>query len=56
MNAIGLISERGQTLVLVSLAFLAFVAILALVLDGGNAYTAKWQAQKAADAGALAGE
>jgi Flp pilus assembly protein TadG len=48
-------SEKGQTLVLVVLGFLAFVAILALVLDGGNAYAAKRQAQNAADSGALAG-
>lgn len=49
------LSEKGQTLVLVVLGFLAFVAVLALVLDGGNAYAAKRQAQNAADAGALAG-
>jgi hypothetical protein len=48
-------SEKGQTLVLVVIAFLAFVAILALVLDGGNAYAAKRKAQNSADAGALAG-
>jgi hypothetical protein len=49
------LSERGQSLVLVALLFLAFVAILALVLDGGNAYAARRTAQNAADAGALAG-
>jgi hypothetical protein len=48
-------SENGQTLVLVVIGFIAFVAILALVLDGGNAYAAKRKAQNAADAGALAG-
>ena len=48
-------TERGQTLVLVVLGFIAFVAVLALVLDGGNAYAAKRSAQNAADAGALAG-
>src|SRR4030066_14932 len=48
-------SERGQGLVLVALMFLALVAIMALVLDGGNAYAARRQAQNAADAGALAG-
>ena len=37
------------------IGFIVFVAILALVLDGGNAYAAKRQAQNAADAGALAG-
>jgi hypothetical protein len=47
--------ERGQSLVLVALLFLAFVAILALVLDGGVVYAARRQAQNAADSGALAG-
>jgi|WetSurSiteA1Bulk_404760.scaffolds.fasta_scaffold05596_4 hypothetical protein len=47
--------EKGQTLVVFVLGFFAFVALLALVLDGGNAYAAKRQAQNAADAGALAG-
>jgi len=55
MNLRKLSSERGQGLVLVALMFLAFAAILALVLDGGNAYSARRQAQNAADAGALAG-
>ncbi|OGO10747.1 MAG: hypothetical protein A2030_08240 [Chloroflexi bacterium RBG_19FT_COMBO_50_10] len=55
MNTKRLSSESGQTLVLVVIGFLAFVAVLALVLDGGNAYAAKRQAQNAADAGALAG-
>ena len=48
-------SERGQSLVMVALLFIAFAGILALVLDGGNAYAARRQAQNAADAGALAG-
>jgi hypothetical protein len=47
--------ERGQSLVIIALGIIAFVAILALVLDGANAYAAKRQAQNAADAGALAG-
>jgi hypothetical protein len=55
MNTKKLASERGQTLVFVVIGFLVFVAILALVIDGGNAYAAKRQAQNAADAGALAG-
>jgi hypothetical protein len=55
MNQRKLLSESGQSIVLVVLGFLAFVAVLALVLDGGNAYAAKRQAQNAADAGALAG-
>lgn len=49
------LSEKGQTLVVVVIAFFAFVAVLALVLDGGNAYAAKRKAQNSADAGALAG-
>jgi len=55
MNIRKLSSEKGQSLVLVALLFLAFAAILALVLDGGSAYAARRQAQNAADAGALAG-
>jgi len=47
--------ERGQSLVIIALGIMAFVAILALVLDGANAYAARRQAQNAADAGALAG-
>jgi hypothetical protein len=49
------IRENGQSLVIIALGLVAFVAILALVLDGANAYAAKRQAQNAADAGALAG-
>lgn len=55
MNEHKIISERGQSLVIIALGLFAFVAILALVLDGANAYAAKRQAQNAADAGALAG-
>jgi hypothetical protein len=40
---------------MIALGLFAFIAILALVLDGGDAYSAKRQAQNAADAGALAG-
>lgn len=47
--------ERGQTMVLVGLMILTFIAILALVLDGGLAYASRRKAQNAADAGALAG-
>jgi hypothetical protein len=55
MKTKGFLYEKGQTLVVFVLGFFAFVALLALVLDGGNAYAAKRQAQNAADAGALAG-
>ncbi len=55
MNVHKLKREDGQSLVIVALGMVAFIAILALVIDGGNAYAAKRQAQNAADAGALAG-
>jgi len=48
-------SEKGQSLVLVALLLIAFLAILAVVLDGGFAYFQRRNAQNAADAGALAG-
>jgi Flp pilus assembly protein TadG len=48
-------NEKGQSMVLIALMVIAFVAILALVLDGGSAYAARRTAQNAADAGALAG-
>ncbi|MFZ2098353.1 MAG: Tad domain-containing protein [Anaerolineales bacterium] len=55
MKAHKIIPENGQSLVIIALGLVAFVAMLALVLDGANAYAAKRQAQNAADAGALAG-
>ena len=55
MNKRTLKLETGQSMVILVLGIIAFVAILALVLDGGNAYAAKRKAQNAADAGALAG-
>jgi hypothetical protein len=55
MNPQRLKKEYGQSLVIIALGMIAFIAILALVLDGANAYAAKRQAQNAADAGALAG-
>lgn len=48
-------SEKGQSMVMIILMLLAFVAMLALVLDGGLAYASRRKAQNAADAGALAG-
>jgi len=47
--------QRGQTLVLVALLLVLFLAFLALVLDLGNAYSQRRMMQNAADAGALAG-
>jgi len=55
MNTHRISTEKGQTLVIAVIGFLIFVAMLALVLDGGNAYAGRRQAQNAADAGALAG-
>src|SRR5260221_13985986 len=48
-------SERGQSAVIVALLLVALVGMLALVLDGGNAFWQRRVAQNAADAGALAG-
>jgi hypothetical protein len=47
--------ESGQTLVLFAGLVVALLAILALVLDGGNIYLQRRFAQNAADAGAIAG-
>jgi len=47
--------EKGQSLVLITALIFAFIAILALVLDGGFLYYMRRNAQNAADAGALAG-
>lgn len=47
--------EQGQSLVLVALMLFVFFGMLLLVVDGGNGYATRRQAQNAADAGALAG-
>ena len=47
--------QSGQTLVLVALLMVAFIAMLAVILDGGYAYLQKRNAQTAADVGAMAG-
>ncbi len=47
--------ERGQAIVLVVIAMLALLALVGLAIDGGRQYTARRQAQNAADAAALAG-
>ena len=46
--------EKGQSLILVVILAFAFLAMLALVLDGGYSYFQRRLAQNAADAGALA--
>lgn len=48
-------SERGQVVVLFALSIVAFLAVLALILDGGRVYSERRRAQNAADAAALAG-
>ena len=47
-------SEKGQSLIFVALLMFAFIVLLALVIDGGNTYFQRRNAQNAADAGALA--
>lgn len=48
-------AERGQSIVIVTLLFIGAVAMLGLVLDGGNAYLQRRRMQNAADGAALAG-
>jgi Flp pilus assembly protein TadG len=48
-------NERGQALILVSLALIGLLAVAGLALDGGQLYRSRRQAQNAADAAALAG-
>ena len=55
MNRKKLNLQRGQALVLVALAMIALMAMLALVLDGGNTFMNRRAMQNASDAGALAG-
>ncbi|MGH2394838.1 MAG: pilus assembly protein TadG-related protein, partial [Candidatus Limnocylindria bacterium] len=49
------LDERGSTIVFVSLAMAALLSIVALAVDVGMLYTARGEAQRAADAAALAG-
>jgi len=56
MGIIGMRSdERGVSLVFVALAMVVLLGMAALAIDVGMLYTAKGQAQNAADSGALAG-
>jgi hypothetical protein len=55
MDKIRILSHKGQILIIVALMILGLMAMLGLVIDGGNAYFHRRQAQLAADAGALAG-
>lgn len=47
--------ETGQAVVVIALLMIGLVAMLGLVLDGGNAYAQRRRMQNAADAAALAG-
>ena len=47
--------EKGQNLIIFAVVMVVLVALTALVIDGGFAYTKRREAQNAADAGALAG-
>lgn len=46
--------ERGQALIVIALALVGLIGIAGLVVDGGNAFQDRQQAQNAADAAALA--
>lgn len=47
--------EKGQAIVLIVISMVGLIAMAALIIDGGNAYLKRRNAQTAADAGALAG-
>jgi Flp pilus assembly protein TadG len=47
-------SERGQALVIIAVGMIALIALTALTIDGGNAYSDRRHAQNAADTSALA--
>jgi hypothetical protein len=48
-------SERGQSIVLLALAFITMLGFTGLAIDGGILFTERRHAQNAADAAALAG-
>src|SRR5437764_876376 len=48
-------SERGQTIVIVAASMVSLIALFALGIDVTTLYTARKEAQRAADAAALAG-
>lgn len=50
-----LTSERGATIIVVALSMTALLSVVALAVDVGMLLTARTEAQRAADAGALAG-
>jgi hypothetical protein len=54
-RVVALGNERGSTIVFVSLAMVALLSMVALAVDVGMLFTARGEAQRAADAAALAG-
>ena len=48
-------NESGQSIIVIAVAVLVLLALVALVVDVGNAYAQRRRAQNAVDAGALAG-
>jgi len=48
-------AERGQILVIVAVGMIAFIAMVGLVIDGGNAWGQQRETQNAADSAAKAG-
>jgi len=55
MGRVGLRREKGQALIVVALSLVGLIAMLALILDGGNLLVQRRRMQNAADAGAIAG-
>lgn len=47
-------SQKGQALILIALSIFGIIGLIALAVDGGNAFADRRQAQNAADAAALA--
>ncbi len=48
-------AERGQALILIVLSIVGMIGLVALAIDGGNAFSNRRSAQNAADSAALAG-
>ncbi len=48
-------TQRGQALVILALALVGLLGVVALIIDGGNAWSQQRQSQNAADSGSEAG-
>lgn len=55
MKKKGMRTEKGQSMVLLAVAFIALLGFTALAIDGGMVYANRRHAQSAADAASLAG-